>query len=635
MRKQSFTCINLVMTLILATFIGSYPLMSFSETAILTDEQSNAMAMLNHITVLTQSINESKNSRLYLEEVYSSIINNIDLNQVDEDTSDQIIGLLDTINNYRMVEVKRDRLRFIYDQNQAQAIRAAVPNPLALISAAQSFRPGKIAASIVYMAVDSITSYTSHLANTDLQYLKDGWALDDDQSAVLHNSRTNSFKYMRDMVDKYKLSSDLVLREGTVEDFVKWKNNDNIDGRIRSLVSARNTYKSYGGYWLTLAESYYSKENYTECLEAVKEYESLKTHIFEKDYEYARILPLAISAAAEVYSNQVEMYVSVTSQYAKTIIDNSEPDDWALRYFAAQTYTDLYGIAKDKALQQEDSSEKPQTEEDVTDRKDQEYLKAAYDIVLDNVNHLAEEQRKMNAAFLAPVKDIQIPKDAEKDEKDQINNYNKMLKETRKRELPPVYEPLLLNCELLFSISDELRISDYDKTVVNNILHPQGARIFLTESLDSKYWFILETKTASIDHDIDFGGTAMVVPITYLTANPVIYVEVKEQHSNEAIVLSDLTLDKIDRKTEGDVTTYQATYVSREARNHNWQPDAKIIVNITSKSGSDSPDYRFEYKTSGIKKEWYDYLKVWEGHKNNWYDYAKVWENSVIFERVK
>ena len=41
------------------------------------------------------------------------------------------------------------------------------------------------------------------------------------------------------------------------------------------------------------------------------------------------------------------------------------------------------------------------------------------------------------------------------------------------------------------------------------------------------------------------------------------------------------------------------------------------------------------YTTHGTKKEWYDYLKVWEGHKNNWYDYLKVWENSVTFEQVK
>ena len=210
-----------------------------------------------------------------------------------------------------------------------------------------------------------------------------------------------------------------------------------------------------------------------------------------------------------------------------------------------------------------------------------------------------------------------------------------MLKETRKRELPPVYEPLLLNCELLFSIANELRISENDKLDIDNILHPQGARIFLTESLDNKYWFIHDTNTTSIDHIIEFSGTTMIIPIVYLTADAVIKVEVKEQYSDESIVLSDWVVDKIERKTEGDASSYQATYVSREARNHNWQPDAKIIVSITSKSGSNSPDYCFEYKASGIKREWYDYLKVWEGHKNNWYDYAKVWENSVIFERVK
>ena len=33
---------------------------------------------------------------------------------------------------YRMIDVKRERLQYIYEQNQAQAIRAAIPNPMGL-----------------------------------------------------------------------------------------------------------------------------------------------------------------------------------------------------------------------------------------------------------------------------------------------------------------------------------------------------------------------------------------------------------------------------------------------------------------------------------------------------------------------
>ena len=48
------------------------------------------------------------------------------------------------------------------------------------------------------------------------------------------------------------------------------------------------------------------------------------------------------------------------------------------------------------------------------------------------------------------------------------------MKEDRKLALPAVYEPLLLNCELLFSLAEELGINDDDRTNINEILHENG-----------------------------------------------------------------------------------------------------------------------------------------------------------------
>lgn len=44
-------------------------------------------------------------------------------------------------------------------------------------------------------------------------------------------------------------------------------------------------------------------------------------------------------------------------------------------------------------------------------------------------------------------------------EKKQAKNYNKALKESRKKELPSVYEPLAVNCELLFALANKMNIS--------------------------------------------------------------------------------------------------------------------------------------------------------------------------------
>ena len=43
-----------------------------------------------------------------------------------------------------------------------------------------------------------------------------------------------------------------------------------------------------------------------------------------------------------------------------------------------------------------------------------------------------------------------------KAEQKRLKAYNKALKDTRETELPPLYEPLVLNCDLLFALADEM-----------------------------------------------------------------------------------------------------------------------------------------------------------------------------------
>ena len=96
----------------------------------LTPQQRNAINMLNYLRALAQEIRASSNSRLFLEECYSTLLNNTHPNAVDQATLDEVMSLLDTLEKYRMIAVKRERLQYIYEQNKAQAIRDAVPNPM-------------------------------------------------------------------------------------------------------------------------------------------------------------------------------------------------------------------------------------------------------------------------------------------------------------------------------------------------------------------------------------------------------------------------------------------------------------------------------------------------------------------------
>lgn len=180
--------------------------------ASLSTDQLDSVVMVNYLTFLTQEINASSNSRLFLEEVYNTLFNNTK-NLRDTDTQYYVDNLLSVIEKYRMVEVKRERLEYIYEQNKAQALREAVPNPLGLLSAVQSFSMKKIIASVVYMAVDSVTSYQSASAQADLEYLKDGWALDDEAATNLHNARLQLFNYRNDLARRYTLPDELTLSQ--------------------------------------------------------------------------------------------------------------------------------------------------------------------------------------------------------------------------------------------------------------------------------------------------------------------------------------------------------------------------------------------------------------------------------------
>ena len=583
-----------------------------AETDTPTAEQKNAIAMLNYMTVLVQETNASQNSRLFLEQAYASLISNTYPNAVDSRTLSQMTGLLDTMERYRMIGAKRERLQYIYEQNQAQAIRAAVPNPMGLLSSVHALTPAGLVASIVYMAVDSYTSYTAYTSGDDLpfQYLKDGWALDDEAAEALHESRKSAFSYMIKMVNDYGLQGEWSLTEETVGELVKWKNNDAVVARIQFLESNQKIYQSYGGYWLILADAYYNNGEFKNCMDAVATYEDMGTRLFRWDYDYARILPLAIAAAEQALPE--DEYVDYASKRADAIVENTQNKDWALRYFAAQTYVDIYGKRKDKSC-----------------------LQKAYRIVLDNVNDLVEEQKAMNAAFLCAVKETPVPKGASKSEKEQISNYNKMLREKRKTEFAPISEPLRLNCDLLFGIAEEIRLSDSDKARAHAILHPNGARLFLNEGIDDLYWFHTANKAPTEPADIEFGGTSLVLPVRVLSPNATITVSVREKGADQTAVIADWKLDAIRRGAEGDITTYAAIYTSQEAKDHAWGVESTIRITVVGNPDIGEAPLAFEYTTDGTKKSWQDYLKAWEGHKNHWYDYLRVWDNSVHFVRVR
>ena len=459
----------------------------------LTPTQLNSINMINYMTVLTQQINESKGDQLFLESARSTLYNETNLNAVDRETQDQITKLADVINNYRMIDVKRERLEYINEQNRAQALSQAIPNPIGLLSAVESGSLLKAAASVVYMAVDATASYSAAVNQAEQEYLKEGWELDDEEMKSLQDSTTGLFNYMCNMVRNYELPDEYVVREDDITEFVKWTKNSNLTSRISWFEDNEKTYSKFRPYWIELVKDYYESGDYGKCIDAAHRYESISTKIIRKDLEYAKMLPMVIVASKETMTT--DEYVNTAKIYCEIICENTEDTDWSLRYFAAQTYMDLYALTSDKT-----------------------YLENAYEIAYYNVNILVNDQKEINATYLNPVKKVKAEKDATKREKKEVKQYNALIKKERKVALPPVNEALYLNCDLLFSLGDELNIDDKEKERIDAILHDKEDVLFLTEVLDNRFTYSKKSQDSNLNEkEIEFDGKKLIIPAYYIT----------------------------------------------------------------------------------------------------------------------
>ena len=542
----------------------------------LTDAQRNSVNMLNYMTLLTEQINENRGNQIFLDSAYLSLKNDI-FPKVDTKTQGQITRLMDTIEEYRMILVKRERLNFIYEQNRAQALRKAIPNPVGLLSAVQSGSLLKAAASVLYMAVDAKASYDSATSQADLQFIKDGWELDSAESEQIHNSTTTALNYMFNMVRDYDLPGDYALSAEAVEDFVTWssKPDSQLVNKIRWLESHEGTYKIYGPYWLERAKDYYNSERYQDCLDCIKQYETVSTRIFRTDIDYATILPMAIISAKETMDE--DDYVKAADRYCSVILNNTKDANWSLRYFVAQIYLDLYHSTKNQA-----------------------YLNNAYQISYDNVNELVYEQKSLNENYLAPIQEVKNEKNATKRQKEETKRYNKLIKEERKVALPPVSEAFYLNCDLLFALAEEINISESEKRDIEATLHENGANIFLTQALDDRFWFDNnEVRLKADEIDVSFDGNKMTIPASCVTDRSTIIVTVKG--SDGSSTLNDWVVTNVKRPKNTDCSGFIVYYESKIGGKYKYKAGDSIIIWVIPVSETPDSYYEFAYAVEPVK----------------------------------
>ena len=551
----------------------------------LTEQQRNSFSMLYYLAITAEEIRISKDNRLILDDIYTSLLNDINPGAIDETTQDHLKNLRDIIKSYINISVKRDRLQYIYNQDKAATIRSAIPNPLAVLSMTNSFDWKKLATSVVYTVVDSFNNYKRANESVDKEFLMSGWELDDEETATIQKNRERAFDYMVDIVQEYNLDGKLTLNEKAIEKFAEICAIESVQQKIRRLESEENTYKLLGHYWLELADCYYETSQYQKCLDCVEKYNELATGIYRMDYNYVQILPKAIVAAQTVYSG--DEYVTNVKAFADAIMENTTTEEWSIRYFAAQVYLDLYARTSES-----------------------DYLDDAYNIAYDNVTILLDEQRAMNVTYLEGVKELTVDepdyrfmteeekKEVEqeyKDEQKRLKAYNKSLKETRKTELPSLYEPLVLNCELLFALADEINISNQEKSEIEAILQTGSNGVFMVDPINAHYSF----STNDFNRSIELQKDKVIIPVNLLSADAKVVVTVTD--NGQTVTFDDCVVTEV--KREGDtVDSFFAHVSSKQMKAYKWTADSRATVKITY--GEDIDGLQFQFKIAEFRDNW-------------------------------
>lgn len=551
----------------------------------LTEQQRNSFSMLYHLAITAENIRISKDNRLILEDIYTSLLNDINPGAIDEITQDQLENLRDIIKTYMNISVKRDRLQYIYNQNKAEAMRSAVPDPLAILSVSNAFNWKKLALTVGYTLVDSYNNYKSASASADQEFLMSGWELDDEETEAIQNNREQAFDYMVDVVQKYHLDGKMTLNEKAIEAFSEICAIESVPQRLQRLESEFDTYKLLGNYWLALADCYYETDQYEKCLECIDYYNQLSTGIYRKDYNYVQVLPKAIIAAQNV--SHGDEYVANVGKLSDDIIENTTTDQWARRYFAAQVYMDLYARTQNTA-----------------------YSEKAYEIIYSNVGVLLKNQLALNEEYLHDVQEVEVTepdydylseqkKEEEekryKAEKKRVKAYNEDLHERRETELPPLYEPLILNCDMLFALADEMQISDQEKKEIEAVLETDHNGVFLSDPINNRYSFFPGENSQHVVMDTDY----IQIPVALLSAGAEVLLEISDNHNT--VSCDDCVVAKVERETES-FDSFVA-YVSSEKMDEiEWSDNSRVTIKIIN--GDEENPLVFRYKVVGFEDKW-------------------------------
>lgn len=299
----------------------------------------------------TSRVLVSQNNRAVLDEIY---LNTLDFYQDTSITNSQYIAdFKDDIVEFKSIDVKRERLEYLYNQKKSMQIASLVPNALSVATIAfSSGNPKRAIIAIAGTALSSVSSYLTTKQQNELDMIQSKWELDDEGSRVFNNLTNSLFLNLTALAHEYGFSREDYASPITLQNFIKLVEDENTTAKdiIQRCVGTtiETELSRFSDYWRVVGTAYYELGDYNSALSAIKKYEECYEDVFFHDENYAQMMMIKAYCIDELSFNKTEI-IDELVEIADAIYSNFlEEEGWEQKYYCYQIYKDVAKYTADK-----------------------------------------------------------------------------------------------------------------------------------------------------------------------------------------------------------------------------------------------------------------------------------------------
>ncbi|MDR2141530.1 MAG: hypothetical protein LBR11_07055 [Deltaproteobacteria bacterium] len=294
----------------------------------------NTHQALNYALIAVSQILYSRD-KILITQIYDDIINNINFAEIkdDQELIDLYKRIMDRITEMRIDDEMRNRLAFIKDRKQENAVIKAASDNLPRNSGGGGLW-GFIGAAVSSVAGGFI-DYELNTAEYQAELDQGNWQLEDKSVREINDLNKQVLETSWRLLNRYSLDGEKRLSQQILGEFSRVLAAPDRAVALRQLIRLENEFSLYPPYWFYRGFLHQTQGQKKEALDCFKNFDKIWRPILIKDPMYAEVAKFLLVDSIERANKENQ------KKYADIIIKHSDKDSWLNIAFAGIVYDEL------------------------------------------------------------------------------------------------------------------------------------------------------------------------------------------------------------------------------------------------------------------------------------------------------